>query len=332
MTKKTKFAVYNTFESFGSDERATFDSEEDAEKCAWEMAESVAKCWWKKDGDDAIIPPSRESTGRSNEIKFYNDLADDAGAKKPEDIPGREFHPYDEGEPGRLPWDELVKRIREAAIQVNLLDPDEDASLMESNQNTPTAVERLKKIRDAEWGRMTIDQQLAENEKQVRKDQDQSWSAEEKLRDHLKRNLDKYPEVEAKYDWEDGYITLELDELLELPGLLDKYFEFLSEIQESDAQAELDAREDEEPEQGHLDRVKKWAQERADRQKDILFGGGGREEDIIRGLRQKAGELRVVLGSYRSIHDLEAFLLNNDPESDATIPQLARMAKDKGWA
>jgi hypothetical protein len=241
---KTKFAVYNTFESFGSDERATFDSEEDAEKCAWEMAESVAKCWWQKDGDDAMIPPSRESTGRSNEIEFYNDLADDAGAKKPEDIPGREFHPYDEGDPGRLPWDELIKRIREAAIQVDPLDPDEDASLMESNQNTPTAVERLKEIRDAELDRMTIDQQLAENERQTREESKHNAEAEEKLRDYLYDHEDRYPDLVARMQSDDHDQRPGIDELLDVPELSDMYFSTLTKIQQNAAEYELAAIEE----------------------------------------------------------------------------------------
>ena len=102
---KTTYTVQNTFESFGDPSREQHDTMEAAEAAAHKFAADLAATFYQRDGDMAIIECTIPgSTGFVHEVKFHDELADEANAT--EDMPGR------------LPWATLESRIRDAAVEI----------------------------------------------------------------------------------------------------------------------------------------------------------------------------------------------------------------------
>ena len=118
----TKCIVTNTFEAayhtayeFVSDSTSLeFDTLEEAEVGADRLAANIAGCLYYRDGDDAIIPHHSDcgSDSPEAEMDFYRELSDDSGAKE-SPVGAKAIA-------GRLPWNELVSRIRDAAIYIDI--------------------------------------------------------------------------------------------------------------------------------------------------------------------------------------------------------------------
>ena len=127
---KTTFNVRQTFETFGDPCPENFPTLAEAEIAATELSEAIAKSFYKQDAEGAIIEFSTLDAGCCNEIKFHEDLADAAGAT--------------EEAVGRMPWEEMVRRIRNAVIEI----VEVPAGVEPPNRRNllPSAYETFKKI------------------------------------------------------------------------------------------------------------------------------------------------------------------------------------------
>jgi hypothetical protein len=109
----TTYTVSNTFETFGIPASEKHSTLEAAERAAEALAETLAQAFYERDGKDAIIPyySKQGKLGWSNEVKFHEDLSNDSGASADDE----------DGVAGRLPWSELIKRIRREAIVISTI-------------------------------------------------------------------------------------------------------------------------------------------------------------------------------------------------------------------
>ena len=116
----SKFRVQQTFESFGGPHQVMCESRRAADHMADQMAREIAAAFYQRAGGsgvtggvaeekiNAVIPPySRDGkTGWTKEIAFHALLSEDSGAD------------VGTGATGRMPWPELVQRIRAHAISI----------------------------------------------------------------------------------------------------------------------------------------------------------------------------------------------------------------------
>lgn len=105
-TKTATYTVSNTFEIFGDAAPESYDNHDDAQRAAREFAEQIASTFYTRQGDEAVIPFYDHSgkTGSAKEVDFQAELSRDAGATTVND--------------GRMPWEDLVSAILDAAIEI----------------------------------------------------------------------------------------------------------------------------------------------------------------------------------------------------------------------
>jgi hypothetical protein len=107
-----KYTVANTFEIFGIPATEKHDTLEEAERASEALAATIAQAFYERDGKEAVIPfySKQGKTGWLNEIQFQADLSNDSGAHADEE----------DSVPGRILWSDLVKRIYNDAIAIDL--------------------------------------------------------------------------------------------------------------------------------------------------------------------------------------------------------------------